>query len=132
MQPYLGLGAAAHGFTGTWRFENTASLEDYLAGLAPEAAWDRPFPETPATAARRHLDRETLIEETLIMGLRLVEDGIHVKEFYRDFQVLPENVYPREIKELIAAGLLEYSGEKLKLTHRGRLLGNQVFSRLIR
>jgi oxygen-independent coproporphyrinogen-3 oxidase len=132
MQPYLGLGVAAHGFTGAWRIENTASLDDYLTGLAPEAACDRPFPETPATAARRHLDRETLIEETLIMGLRLVEEGINGKEFYRDFQVLPENVYPREIKELIAAGLLEYSGEKLKLTHRGRLLGNQVFSRLIR
>lgn len=132
MQPYLGLGVGAHGFTGEWRLENTSSLDEYLAGLAAETTFDRPFPETPATAARRHLDRETLIEETLMMGLRLVEEGIHVKEFYRDYQVLPENVYPREIRELTAAGLLEYSAEKLKLTHRGRLLGNQVFSRLIR
>jgi oxygen-independent coproporphyrinogen-3 oxidase len=132
MQPYLGLGAAAHGFTGAWRTENTASLDNYLAALGSKAAFERPFPETPATAARRRLDRETLIEETLIMGLRLVEEGIQGKEFYRTFQVLPEEVYPRELKELTAAGLLESSGGNLKLTHRGRLLANQVFSRLIR
>ena len=132
MQPYLGLGVGAHGFTGRVRTENTASLDQFLAGFGAEAAGGESFPQTPATVRSRPLDRETLIEETLIMGLRLVEEGVNLTAFREAFGVEPEDVYPREIKEMVKAGLLEYSGEILRLTRRGRLLGNQVFSRLIR
>ncbi len=39
-----------------------------------------------------------------------------------------------EIRELIQFGLLEWAGENkdiLRLTRRGRLLGNQVFMRFV-
>jgi len=41
------------------------------------------------------------------------------------------DVYPAEIEELIQFGLLEREGESIKLTKRGRLLGNQVFMRFV-
>jgi coproporphyrinogen III oxidase-like Fe-S oxidoreductase len=42
--------------------------------------------------------------------------------------------FGEEIKELEYLGLLEWDGEEndtLRLTHKGRLLGNQVFLRFI-
>ncbi len=42
------------------------------------------------------------------------------------------DVYPKEIDELVQLDLLEWKDDSiLKLTSRGRLLGNQVFIRFI-
>ncbi|HLB27957.1 MAG TPA: hypothetical protein VJK47_01965, partial [Dehalococcoidales bacterium] len=39
--------------------------------------------------------------------------------------------YGQQINEMTAAGLLEHTGNSLKLTRRGRLLSNEVFWRLL-
>ena len=36
-------------------------------------------------------------------------------------------VFDKEIDVLLASGLLEWEGDMLRLTPKGRLLGNQVF-----
>jgi coproporphyrinogen III oxidase-like Fe-S oxidoreductase len=41
------------------------------------------------------------------------------------------DVYAVEIEELIGFGLLEWNGAAIRLTKRGRLLGNQVFMRFV-
>jgi len=41
------------------------------------------------------------------------------------------DVYAAEIEELIRFGLLEWEGDSIRLTKRGRLLGNQVFMRFV-
>jgi oxygen-independent coproporphyrinogen-3 oxidase len=40
-------------------------------------------------------------------------------------------VYAKEAESLIRNGLLEWTGERLRLTRRGRLLGNQVFMQFV-
>ena len=70
----------------------------------------------------------------MMMGLRLTEEGISAGEFQRRFGQELKSVYPDEIRELIEVGLLEWSGTgdvRLRLTPKGRLLGNQVFMRFI-
>jgi oxygen-independent coproporphyrinogen-3 oxidase len=42
-----------------------------------------------------------------------------------------EAVFGSELAELCAAELLEWDGRRLRLTARGRLLGNQVFARFL-
>ena len=41
------------------------------------------------------------------------------------------DVYAAEVQELVKLGLLEWHGNSVRLTRRGRLLGNQVFLRFV-
>jgi coproporphyrinogen III oxidase-like Fe-S oxidoreductase len=41
------------------------------------------------------------------------------------------DIFGREIDELTGLSLLEWAGPVLRLTKRGRLLGNQVFMRFV-
>jgi oxygen-independent coproporphyrinogen-3 oxidase len=68
------------------------------------------------------------------MGLRLTYEGISRSEFNSRFGTSLEEVYGEEIDELLGLDLLECdqaTNDKLRLTTRGRLLGNQVFKRFI-
>lgn len=70
----------------------------------------------------------------MMMGLRLTEEGVSGKAFRARFGTSLREVYETEIEELISEGLLEWEpleGDRLRLTPRGRLLGNQVFVRFI-
>ncbi len=89
---------------------------------------------TPATASVVTIDRSEEIKETMMMGLRLTKEGISQKEFQARFGTTPEDIFDTQIDELIEVGLLErdrMTSDHLRLTTRGRLLGNQVFLRFI-
>jgi oxygen-independent coproporphyrinogen-3 oxidase len=75
----------------------------------------------------------------MINNLRLVEAGIAESDFRLRFGSGLLDVFPKEIEELLQAGLLEKikisevseTSEIYRLTRRGRLLGNQVFLRFV-
>ena len=144
--PYLGYGAGAHGFADHVRVANVLPPAVYIRRLSLGSTLNKRdrngtsgrgklnFPRTPATSSSQNLDRRTEIGETMMMGLRLTEEGISAGEFQRRFGQELKSVYPDEIRELIEVGLLEWSGTgdvRLRLTPKGRLLGNQVFMRFI-
>jgi oxygen-independent coproporphyrinogen-3 oxidase len=64
-------------------------------------------------------------------NLRLVEVGASDLDFKSRFGTRLMEVYAAELEELIRFGLLEWNGDSVKLTRRGRLLGNQVFMRFV-
>ena len=71
-------------------------------------------------------------------GLRLTQEGVSVDEFQLRFGTSMREVYEKEITELLTLGLIENeisefskNSEILRLTKRGRLLGNQVFMRFV-
>jgi oxygen-independent coproporphyrinogen-3 oxidase len=68
--------------------------------------------------------------ETAILGLRLVH-GLSLAGFRRRFGVGLPSVYGPAIADLTALGLLERSNGRLRLTPRGRLLGNEAFERFL-
>lgn len=128
--PYLGLGAGAHGFAGGIRTANVLAPAAYVRRCLHGAA--QPFPRTPATVSVTEIDRAAEIGETMMMGLRLVEEGVPEERFRARFGQSLEEVFAGEIQELAKLGLLEWAeGGVLRLTQRGRLLGNQVFMRFI-
>lgn len=136
--PYLGLGAGAHGYADGKRTANVRSPRVYTQKLLARDEKDNQnnlsFPMTPATASVVTIDRSEEIKETMMMGLRLTEEGISQKEFQARFGATLEYVFDTQIDDLIGAGLLEWdrmTNDHLKLTPRGRLLGNQVFLRFI-
>lgn len=135
--PYLGLGAGAHGYANKLRVANVLSPTKYIKRLAnPPDIGKTPkslqiFPKTPATANVTPIDTETERAETMLMGLRLTQEGVSQTTFFDRFGVGLDEVYSIEINSLIQQGLLEWQGDNLRLTKPGRLLGNQVFVQFI-
>lgn len=135
--PYLGLGAGAHGYAAGQRTINTLAPAAYIQRLG-EAKPDQPFPTTAAAQSSQAIDRETEIGETMMMGLRLVREGISNATFRERFGQSLTAVFPDQIARLSRQGLLEWArtgpedeADVLRLTKRARLLGNRVFMEFI-
>jgi oxygen-independent coproporphyrinogen-3 oxidase len=126
-QPYLGLGAGAHSYFDKKRWHNVLSPAEYITRL--EADWPGTFP--PSVEEVEEIDEALEMAETMILGLRLVQEGVRLADFRERFGREMTNVYGREIGEMGRAGLLEVSGERVRLTARGRLLGNEVFQQFL-
>jgi oxygen-independent coproporphyrinogen-3 oxidase len=120
-EPYLGLGCAAHSCVGDERLANTDKLDEYLANLAQGC-----LPPQSSEV----ITPELALAETVILGLRLNE-GVGLDDISRHFSIDLQEHFKREIPELSGLGLLETTDGRLKLTGRGRLLGNEVFLRFL-
>ncbi len=116
-QPWLGLGAGAYSWLRGHRWSNTRHPVDYIT----EGQAGR-WPETDAETITPSLERS----ETLMLGLRLAE-GVSDAHFHARFGVSLNEAYGDTIAQLSTVGLVEWDGLRLRLSTRGRLLGNQVF-----
>lgn len=76
------------------------------------------------------LSRRTVMGDTMMMGLRLNE-GVADDAFAARFGVSIANAFPRALAECMADGLVGWHDGSLRLTERGRLVGNVVFERFI-
>ncbi len=128
-QPYVGLGAGAHGFVAGHRTANVLAPAAYIQRMKASKAGE--FPRTPATATAERVDAPREMGETMMMGLRLVREGVSPAGFARRFGAALENVYGPQITQLKQRGLLENAANSLRLTEHGRLLGNQVFMEFV-
>ncbi|MGB7539989.1 MAG: radical SAM family heme chaperone HemW [Anaerolineales bacterium] len=126
-RPYLGFGAGAHGCAAGKRYANICSVEKYIERMRTGNA--RRFPLTPAASRSANQTREEELRETMWLGLRLTEAGVDREAYRIRFGEDYYDRFRKEIDSSIAGGLLEWTrnGEALRLTPRGRLLGNQVF-----
>lgn len=130
--PYLGFGAGAHGYAGGYRTANVLGIEAYIRRC--HSGDERAFPFSPATVNALPIDRFTEMQETMMVGLRLTEEGVSTHEFRSRFGKDIREVFGKDVEDLLNLGLLEWSGDdhsRLRLTTRGRLLGNQVFMRFV-
>ena len=136
-QPFLGVGPGAHSYLGGFRFANLKSPREYIERLESR----RPLPKASSPMSERiagvpvvdtveAIGPRLEMAETMMMGLRL-DTGIISEDFARRFGRSPAEVYPDDVADLAAVGLLEDSDGALKLTPRGRMLGNEVFSRFL-
>ncbi len=131
-RPYLGLGSGAHGYANGKRVANVKGIRPFVKRSLERAA--QGFPVGPAAEEITPIDRRTEMQETLMVGLRLTEEGVSAAAFQERFDQPLEQVFPREIRRLTGNGLLEWAGPRgdtLRLTQRGRLLGNQVFMEFV-
>jgi oxygen-independent coproporphyrinogen-3 oxidase len=130
---YLGLGAGAHGYAAGVRYSNVLRIKTYVERLAqgePRRAAPG-FPLSPAAVNQHRNSRFEDMQETMMTGLRLTREGVPASAFRQRFGRELNEVFGKEIDELLGFQLLEWAGERLRLTERGRLLGNQVFMRFV-
>ena len=131
-RPFLGVGPGAHSYLDGHRFHNIRSPREYIRRMGTGAAGPqpggRPFESVPVVEAAEPVDRWLEMAETMMMGLRL-DTGVDPGQFAARFGEPPAYVYGEVIDDLADDGLLETAGGSFVLTPRGRLLGNEVFSR---
>ena len=129
-RPYLGVGldasSALHQEDESGGEENrrgrllrattTDDLKAYLAGPQPvEMAW---------------LSREQQHEEAWFLGLRL-NVGVDVAAMEREFGCTAVAAAMERVGMLVEAGLLDFDGNRVLLTARGRLISNDVFQEFL-
>lgn len=128
-RPYLGVGAGAHAGWGGRRWRNLSRPHHYVAVAALEGGelpWQR-----PVVAGVEAIDESLAMGETMMLGLRLLEEGVSLAGFEKRFGRSLRDVYGDEIAALEEGGLLECLPDRVRLTRRGRLLGNQAFARFL-
>lgn len=77
------------------------------------------------------LDARTSMGETMMLGLRLVAEGVSFSHFVRLHGADLRDVFAAELAGLERLGLVALEAERVRLTARGLLLGNQVFARFL-
>jgi oxygen-independent coproporphyrinogen-3 oxidase len=120
-QRYLAFGPGASGYWGDTRYTTVLGPDDYIRRVSNG--------ET-VVAENEHVDVAQEQSEVMMLGLRLNE-GVSEAEFVRRFGVTLESVFGKEVKRLTALGLLEERGGYVRLTERGRLLGNEAFAEFV-
>jgi oxygen-independent coproporphyrinogen-3 oxidase len=121
-RPYEAVGPGAHAFDGRTRRWNAANVGRYIQALTPPPGTDRP-PRLP-TGGSETLDRATAIAEVVILGLR-TDHGLP-----RSAGLEPP--LADVFGWALAAELLTIDeADRIVLTTRGRLLSNELFSRLV-
>lgn len=128
--PYPGLGPGAHGFAGGVRYSTILSPQKYIQAMqSANDAYE--YPRTPATDQAVVVDRKTEITETLLMGLRLTQEGIRREAFRQRFGEDLLDLYGEMIRKYSDYGLLHVDDEVVRLTRHGRLLSNVIFRELV-
>jgi oxygen-independent coproporphyrinogen-3 oxidase len=119
---YAAFGAGAHGRLGNERFMNHLKPITYIeaveAGVSPHSNAE-------------HLSLELQMGETMMLGLRLLQEGITAAEFEARHGIGLSDRFGGQIAELSSLGLLDWDGDLLRLTPRGTLLANDVCARFL-
>lgn len=133
-QDYFGFGAAAHSHVDDQRWANGTRVPEYIQMLSDFSENQKVNFPLPWFETFAELTPTDNMGETAMMGLRLVEEGLRDDLFQERFGKSLFEIYQEQINELVRLGLLEVvEGEAhvIRLTKRGRLLGNQVFMRFL-
>ena len=117
--PYLGIGAAAHGYVDGARWGNECDSAAYIRAIRAGRSV-----RTPEDTERT---QENAMEEYAFLALRTVE-GMDEADFLCTFGVGIDEVYGAVIEKYSAQGLLRRADGFVALTEAGMKLGNEVFA----
>ena len=119
--PYIGMGAGAYSSFANSRFSNErdplAYIKQLKTGHLPEVE-------------REVIEPEQAMAETAFLALRTAI-GLHLPTFEQRFAQPFAQFVGNRLRIVEEAGLLEQENGWLRLSQRGRLLGNEVFLRLL-
>ncbi len=124
-ETYLGLGAGAHSFAGTGtggrRWWNERTPNRYIA-LALESGI--------AEAGYERIDARTAMGEFVFLNLRL-RQGFRLCDFQSRFDVSFDEAFGASATEFFEGGLLERTGERIRLTEHGLEVADSVFAEFV-
>jgi oxygen-independent coproporphyrinogen-3 oxidase len=113
---YVGLGPSASGFVEGWRYKNVADTDAYIERIERG--------QSPTDYAER-LSPQGRAGELVAFALRLNE-GIEAMMFERQTGFKLDQLWPTELTNLAAQGLITWDHGRLRLTAHGRLVADRV------
>ncbi|MFS0822640.1 radical SAM family heme chaperone HemW [Bacillus sp. 1P02SD] len=116
-EEYYGIGAGAHSYVEGKRRSNAGPIKKYMSAIDEHGF---PYVEIHSVTVKEKM------EEELFLGLRKTT-GVSVSHFQEKFSVSIYDVFASQIKEQKEKGLLEEKDDFIRLTHKGKFLGNEVF-----
>ncbi len=118
--PYEALGPGAHAFDGDReRRWNAARLDAYVLALLPPAPGSPGLPP----GGEERMSAATARSESVILALRL-NQGVGL-------DVAGDPAFAPTLAWALESGLADRAAGRVRLTQRGRMLSNEVFSRLL-
>ncbi|MEE1130854.1 MAG: radical SAM family heme chaperone HemW [Caryophanon sp.] len=118
---YAGFGAGAHGYVDGVRYSNHGPIKKYMEALA---AGEKPI------IHEHTVTRDERLEEQMFLGLRKT-DGVTHDEFMRKFGVPMMDVFGEVIASEVELERLIHDEDGVRLTRRGRFIGNEVFQQFL-
>ena len=120
-EEYFGFGAGSHGYVTGNRYSNHGPLKKYM----------QPLEQGELPILQQHkVPVVEQMEEEVFLGLRK-NKGVSLPLFEDKYQKDLLQLFDKEVKGLISRELIERQSDYLKLTEKGRFLGNEVFQSFI-
>lgn len=120
-EEYIGVGAGAHGYVNGVRYSNHGPLKKYME---PLESGERPVLDSTQVSIKAQM------EEEMFLGLRKTA-GVDIAHFQEKFGAPLEKVYGEILRNEKAKGNLAVEQGRVKLTHKGRFVGNEVFEQFL-
>jgi len=130
-QSYLGVGASAWGHCvvgdTSWRLRNVGHPEDYIRCIGRQRSLltDR-LPISSACVEQEFVPRPWAMAETMVLGLRLVQQGVSRAGFRARFGFDPVEHYRARLIELETRGWVGWDDKAIYLQPDALLISNQV------
>ncbi|AUD13734.1 MULTISPECIES: radical SAM family heme chaperone HemW [unclassified Planococcus (in: firmicutes)] len=120
-EEYIGVGAGAHGYVNGVRYSNHGPLKKYME---PLESGERPVLDATPVSTKAQM------EEEMFLGLRKTA-GVDIAHFEEKFGAPLEKVYGEILRNETTKGNLAVEQGHVKLTHKGRFVGNEVFEQFL-
>jgi oxygen-independent coproporphyrinogen-3 oxidase len=114
-EPVYAFGVSAHSFDGKYRYANERDTAKYVNRIESNDSAEVFREETDTTS------------EFIFLGLRLSK-GIDLCEYEKRFGINIKEKYAEDLHRLTELELIEFVANHLKLTRRGMVYSNEVFS----
>lgn len=118
---YAGFGAGAHGYMDGVRYSNHGPIKKYIetieSGVLP-------------IIHKHEVTESEKIEEQMFLGLRKTAGVDHIT-FERKFGKPLLSIFENEIQSLKEKQLVELDKSGVRLTRKGRFIGNEVFQQFL-
>ena len=120
--PYYGFGCSAHSYDGGFRrWANERELARYMEIIEQDRR---------AIVSETQLTEGDRQAEAVFLGLRMMQ-GFSFKEYQQEFGADLRAKHENDLRRFREAGLIECSGDLLRLTKAGALLSNEVFAAFV-
>ncbi|HEX8981401.1 MAG TPA: radical SAM family heme chaperone HemW [Ktedonobacterales bacterium] len=128
---WIGLGAGGSSFYNGRRFTNAKPIRDYIARIeASVSQQDLSVAPAGAIVDDEAIPRDLEMAETAMLGLRLAE-GVSLADFHERYGMEFWPTFAHRLDDIRELDLLEEVDGRVRLTARGRMLGNEIFARLL-
>ncbi|MFN8577030.1 MAG: radical SAM family heme chaperone HemW [Candidatus Sericytochromatia bacterium] len=116
---YIGVGVSAASYHNKSRYTNTSDILEYLKL--------NDFNKNYVSQSQKEE-----IEETVFMGLRLLENGLDKNIFFKRFNIKFDDYYKNELKELINKKLIHNNENFIKVKSESIFISNDIFEYFIK